>query len=97
MSIWTAGHALFHDVTRIDRPARFFSEGVAEGTRKSRQSTDTVLPMFGHFIYILMTALAAAALVTVVRRYEPNWLLSYSLVSLILLVAAFAITDKLGW
>jgi hypothetical protein len=47
-------------------------------------------------IYILMIAFAAASLVTVVRRYEPNRLLAYVLSIAIFFVAALAILDKIG-
>ena len=48
-------------------------------------------------VYVIGIAIIGACMTTVVRRYEPNWLLSYSLVSVILLTAAFAISERLGW
>jgi hypothetical protein len=45
--------------------------------------------------YVLGIGLAAASMVTIVRRYEPNRLLAYCLSTLIFFVAALAILDKL--
>ena len=47
-------------------------------------------------IYVLGFSLAAASMVTIVRRHEPNRLLADCLPTLIFLVAAFAILDKHG-
>jgi hypothetical protein len=47
-------------------------------------------------LYAIVIGLAAASMITVVRRFEPNRMLARALITVIYLTSALAILAKLG-